>query len=92
MYEISDCVYSLVDSKLSHQGYNADDERNIQDLLNQLNVSKHFSKKLRDMATNWLYEVNKPSRRFKKITAADLELDKHGTGIIVQKAATPPPI
>lgn len=92
MYEISDCVYTLVDSKLSHQGYNADDERNIQDLLNQINVSKHFTKKLKDMATNWLYEVNKPSRRFKKITAADLELDKHGAGLIVQKPILVPQV
>lgn len=57
MLDISECVHALVDSKLSHQGYNADDERNIQDILNQINVSKYFSKKLKDMATNWLYEV-----------------------------------
>jgi len=29
MLDISECVHALVDSKLSHQGYNADDERNI---------------------------------------------------------------
>jgi chromodomain-helicase-DNA-binding protein 7 len=65
----------IIESKLSFQGYNADDENNIMDILNQIAFNKDFHKSYRDIATNWIYEINKPTRRFKRITADDLEID-----------------
>jgi len=37
-------------------------------------ASKFFPKKIKDLALNWMDEIDKPTRRFKKITAADLDL------------------
>jgi hypothetical protein len=74
MLELADSMNILIESKLSHLGYNTDDENNIQSIINQITLSKFFPKKLKDMAYAWLDEIIKPSRRFKKITAADLEL------------------
>ena len=49
-------------------GYNADDEKNITDILNKIIQHKDFNIKYKDLAMNFLYEVSRPSRRFKKVT------------------------
>lgn len=68
MTELSECVNEIVESKLNQSLFNHDDENNIIEILNGIAFSKTFNKGYREMATNWIYEVNKPSRRFKKIT------------------------
>lgn len=67
MFDVADCVNQIVESKLAHSNYNADDEKNITELLNKVNISKNIIKQYRELALNWMYEINKPSRRFKKI-------------------------
>ena len=37
-----------------------------------ISSERSFNKFYRDLATNWLEEIVKPSRRFKKITPEDL--------------------
>ena len=34
MLDVADSINILIESKLSYQGYNADDENNITDILN----------------------------------------------------------
>lgn len=63
-----------MDTKLGLSGYNADDEKNITDILNQIMNSK-FNKFYRNLATNWFYEISRPSRRFRKLTLQDLEVN-----------------
>ena len=58
------------------QGFNADDENNITDILNQVAFKTEFHSNYRNIATNWIYEVNKPSRRYKKITDQDLDINQ----------------
>lgn len=58
----------LISSKLSFIGYNADDEKNITDILNKISSSKDFHDKYKDLAVNFVYEVSRPSRRFRKVT------------------------
>jgi chromodomain-helicase-DNA-binding protein 7 len=68
MVNLSECLNNLIDAKLSLNGFNAEDENNITAILNLIAFRTEFSSFYRNMATNWLYELNKPSRRFKKIT------------------------
>lgn len=75
MLEVSDCVNALVESKLSLSGYSAEDEKNLNDLLTLISTSKVFNRSYRDMASNWLDEVSKPSRRFRKMTLQDFEIN-----------------
>lgn len=58
----------LISSKLSLIGYNADDEKNVLDILGQIQSSKDFQPKYKELAMNFTYEVARPSRRFKKVT------------------------
>jgi hypothetical protein len=74
MIEGSECVNSLIESKLSLSGYSADDEKNLNDLLTTISSSRVFSRSYRDMASNWLDDANKPSRRFRKITLQDFDI------------------
>ncbi len=47
--KVSELVNQLVDTKLGLTGYNADDEKNITDILNQIMNSK-FNKFYRNLA------------------------------------------
>jgi chromodomain-helicase-DNA-binding protein 7 len=74
MLEVSSCVSSLIESKLSLSGYSADDEKNLNDVLTTISSSKVFNRPYRDMASTWLDDVNKPSRRFRKMTLQDFDI------------------
>ena len=51
---------------------NADDEFNLSQFLTLVSSQRTFHKYYRDLAANWIEEIAKPSRRFKKITQEDL--------------------
>jgi len=74
MLKISDIVNQLIESKLNVTGYNADEETNIQEILNRILSLKNFQKYYRELATQWLYEIARPTRRFKKLTIGDLDI------------------
>jgi chromodomain-helicase-DNA-binding protein 7 len=59
---------------LNFNRYSADEEKNMMELLNLIYNSKQFHKFYRDIAIQWTYEIEKPSRRFKKYTTKDLEI------------------
>lgn len=64
----------LISSKLSLIGYNADDEKNITDVLNKISTNKDFNDKYKELAMSFVYEVSRPSRRFRKVTLLDLDV------------------
>ena len=74
MLKISEIVSQLIESKLNVTGYNADEETNIQEILNRILSIKAFQKYFKELATQWLYEIARPSRRFKKLTIGDLDV------------------
>lgn len=76
MRETSELVNYLIQSKISLSGYNADDEKNIISALSTISTSKVFMQRYRDLAGNWLDQVNRPSRRFKKINFEELDGDE----------------
>ena len=78
MLKISDIVNQLIESKLNVTGYNADEETNIQEILNRILSLKNFQKYFRELATTWLYEIARPTRRFKKLTIGDLDIQARG--------------
>ena len=78
MLKISEIVSQLIDSKLHVTGYNADEESTIQEIIYKILSIKHFQKDYKEMATTWLYEITRPSRRFKKLTYADLDIGETG--------------
>lgn len=63
-----------MESKLTSSNYSADDERNINDILNTIISTPKFHSKYQQLATNWLIECQRPTRRFKKMILEDLEL------------------
>ncbi|KAL4510059.1 hypothetical protein ABPG72_010252 [Tetrahymena utriculariae] len=73
-FKVCEFVNDLISSKLSLIGYNADDEKNITDILNKISDSKDFHTKYKDLAMNFIYEVSRPSRRFRKVTLQDLDV------------------
>lgn len=54
--------------------FDQDDENTINDILNMIGYSKIFDVGFKNLSNNWIYEISKPSRRFKKITEQDLEI------------------
>lgn len=56
----------MIESKLNIVGYNADDEKNLTEILNRIFTNNEFHRTYREMATNWLYDVAKPTRRYFK--------------------------
>lgn len=72
MLETADCLNVIIESKLSREGYDADEENTLLDILNLIGFSKLFEKDYKNLANNWINELTKPSRRFKKITETDL--------------------
>jgi len=42
LIDVAETINLLIESKLSFQGYNADDENNITDILNQITFNKDF--------------------------------------------------
>ncbi|CAD8205649.1 unnamed protein product [Paramecium pentaurelia] len=75
MLESSECVNNIIQSKLSREGYDADEENTILDILNLIEFSKFFEKDFKNLANSWIIELSKPSRRFKKITESDLMIN-----------------
>ena len=76
MVKLSDSVYKVIENKLNVEGYNADDEMNVIDILNRITNSKQFHKTYRDFALQWSYEIVRPNRRIKKVLAHELEISK----------------
>ena len=74
MLKISEIVNQLIESKLNVTGYNADEETNIQEILNRILSIKSFQKYYKELATQWLYEIARPTRRFKKLSIVDLDV------------------
>ncbi len=72
MFEASEQLNILIENKLSRHGMNTDDEVNLSEFLTIISSERGFHKFYRDLAANWLEEIYKPSRRFKKITPEDL--------------------
>ncbi|KAM3144240.1 hypothetical protein pb186bvf_003702 [Paramecium bursaria] len=66
MEEVGDSVNQIIESKLNQVNYNADDERQLLELLNRINIS-NFAKNYRELAMTWIYELGKPSRRIKRV-------------------------
>jgi hypothetical protein len=62
----------IIENKLSRHGLNADDEFNLTEFLTIVNSERAFHKYYRDLASTWLEEIYRPSRRFKRFTADDL--------------------
>jgi chromodomain-helicase-DNA-binding protein 7 len=75
MIETAECINTIVESKLSREGYDADEENSLLDILNLIGFSKLFEKDFKNHANNWILELTKPSRRFKKITESDLTIN-----------------
>lgn len=73
-FRVCEFVNDLISSKLSLIGYNADDEKNITDILTKISSSKDFHDKYKDLAVNFVYEVTRPSRRFRKVTLQELDV------------------
>lgn len=42
MLLVAECINHLMDSKISMQGYDADDENTLLDVLNLVGFNKHF--------------------------------------------------
>ena len=57
---------------------NTDDEINLSEILTLISSERSFHKYYRDIALNWIQEIVKPSRRFKKITPEDLIISAKG--------------
>lgn len=76
IFRLSENVNDLVESKLSLQNYNADDEKNITDMLQQITMSK-FHKHYKAFAYNWMESLSRPTRRFKKLTMQDLDINNY---------------
>jgi chromodomain-helicase-DNA-binding protein 7 len=72
MLEASEQLNVIIENKLSRNGLNADDEINLADILTIISAERSFHKFYRDLASSWLEEIYKPSRRFKKLTPDDL--------------------
>lgn len=53
MLKISEIVNQLIESKLNIVGYNADEETNIQEILNRILSLKNFHKNYKELATQW---------------------------------------
>lgn len=70
---------------MSRHGLNADDEINLTDFLTIVSSERGIHKFYRDLATSWLEEIYKPSRRFKKITLEDLAIQ---TKVAPKKVST----
>jgi len=64
--KVADAVYKLIENKLNIIGFSGDDEKNVLDILNKISTSKYFHKAYRDIALNWIYEIAKPARKFKR--------------------------
>lgn len=74
LHKVCEFVNDIVAQKLSEQGFtNGDDEKNITDALNLIAASKVFHYKFKEIAVQLSYEVQRPSRRYKRITLKDLE-------------------
>jgi chromodomain-helicase-DNA-binding protein 7 len=80
MNEAAELVNNLIENKLALTVFNADYEINLSEFLTQVNSERQFHKHYRDLAMSWLEEICKPTRRFKKMTADDLEIDRRGAG------------
>lgn len=76
MLEAAELVNNLIENKLSLSGFNADDEINLNGFLSTVSAERQFNKHYRELADAWMEEIAKPSRRFKKMTVEDLEVDK----------------
>ena len=72
MFEASEQLNVIIQNKLSRNGLNADDQFNLTEFLTLVNSERSFHKYYRDLASSWLEEICKPSRRFKKLTPDDL--------------------
>ena len=72
MLEASEQLNAIIENKLTRHGLNADDEFNLTEFLTIVNSERTFHKFYRDLASAWLEEICRPSRRFKKFTAEDL--------------------
>lgn len=72
MLETAECINTIIESKLSREGYDADEENTLLDILNLIGFSRYFEKDYKNLANSWISELTKPSRRFRKITEADL--------------------
>lgn len=55
MLKISEIVNQLIESKLNIVGYNADEETNIQEILNRILSLKNFHKNYKELATQWYF-------------------------------------
>ena len=79
MLQAAEQLSTLIENKLTKHGLNTDDEINLIDFLTQVNSQRQFHKFYRDIARNWLEEIERPSRRFKKVTPEDLVIQGKGT-------------
>jgi chromodomain-helicase-DNA-binding protein 7 len=80
MVDMCDLVSKLIETKKKMEGYSADDEANLDGVLTRISTNKHFHKHYKDIALQMASEIKKPSRRAKKITIADLEIDSSKRG------------
>ena len=85
MFKLSVQVNNLIESKLHIIGYNADEESIILEILNKVYTSSLYHKNYKNIATQWLYEISRPSRRFKKLGLHDFEIDGVDNERIIEK-------
>ena len=76
MIRLGDAVSRVIENKLNVVGYNADDEKNIVDILRKIQSSKNFHKNYRNFAIQWDEEIARPRRtaKGKKINVVDFEI------------------
>lgn len=67
MTELAECINSVIEAKLSMEGYDADEEQTLGDILTTIGFHRSFDKAFKDLANMWIDEMARPSRRFKKI-------------------------
>ena len=72
LLKLNDAVATLIEQKLNIAGYNGEDEKNLIEILTKISSMKVFNKGIRDLANQWLNEVSRPNRRFKKTLESEL--------------------
>jgi hypothetical protein len=65
MLEAYHATYVFVKQKTTSPGYNAQDESNLLKFFKAVQNERHFSKQYRQLANDFIEEIEKPSRRFR---------------------------
>lgn len=73
MSDLAECINQLIETKISMEGYDADEEMTLNDILNMIGFNKLFDKCYKDLVNIWIEEMQRPSRRCKKIVLPSID-------------------